>query len=154
MALSTDHYLWTYSRLLPSPLPSRGPSPVIYRKQRQEGGQRLWQSDIYLPGSAGTQPTNLHTPEQTHRHAGRRAGLPPSAKRGLGPVWLPVQAVVGSDKGHLPGTSIMKLGSFILLPHPSKRNSAWFRGTWASLPALIEGEVGHRHRECSSLFCC
>lgn len=57
-----------------------------------------------------------------------------SAKRGPGPVWLPAQAVVGSDKGHLPGASIRKLGSLIPLPHPSKSKSAWLRGTWASKP--------------------
>ena len=87
------------------------------RKQRQEGGQRLWQGDIYLPGSAGTvsplifihqsRPTGMQGEGQDcHR----------SAEQGLGPVWLPAQAVVGSDKGHLPGASIRKLGSLIPLP--------------------------------------
>ena len=90
-----------------------------------------------MPGSAGTQPTDLHTPEQTHRHAGRRAGLPPSAKRGLGPVWLPAQALVGSDKGHLPGASIRKLGSFIhsLIPAKATQHGPETPGPQSSAPS-------------------
>lgn len=66
-------------------MPFRGPSPVRQRKQRQEDGQRLWQGDIYLPGSAGTQlayqPSYTRADPQACREEGRTATGVPSEGR-------------------------------------------------------------------------
>lgn len=145
----TEQQLLPVNLLPASSLPTafQGLLPGRTEEAKARGWPEALQGDVYLPGLAGTQPTNLHIPEQTHRHAGRRAGPQRSAEQGRGPVWLPVQAVVGSDKGHLSGASLRELGSLILFPHPSKSNLTRLRGTWAS-------DSSNRNREGASPYCC
>lgn len=150
----TEHRPLSVNLLPASPLPTafQGPSPVRQRKQRQEGGQRLRQGDIYLPGSAGTVSPLIFT------HQSRPTGMQgegqdchQSAEQGPGPVWLPAQAVVGSDTGRLPGVSIRKLGSPAPLPHPSKGTQ---RGSGAPGPLSELRWKGKRvrHKGGSSLY--